>query len=152
MRVCPALVASGTAMVVAPIGKGGCTPAWDGSGSLTGSAIVNRINAIRKAGGDVVVSFAKGISSMNGRTDEGETVTVANFMTMLSFIQQNHMAGSQSGRSTATGASSRTRWTSRRSSASSRADPGGRKGWPGGVPGHPSSLRALNHAGRVVTP
>jgi len=62
MRVRPALVASGTAMVVAPIGKGGCTPAWDGSGSLTGSAIVNRINAIRKAGGDIVVSFAKGIS------------------------------------------------------------------------------------------
>jgi chitinase len=37
--------------------KGGCTPAWDGSGSLTGSAITNRINAIRNAGGDVVVSF-----------------------------------------------------------------------------------------------
>jgi hypothetical protein len=39
------------------LGKGGCTPAWDGSGSLTGTAIVNRINAIRRAGGDVVVSF-----------------------------------------------------------------------------------------------
>jgi len=39
------------------LAKGGCNPAWDGSGSLTGSAIVNRINAIRNAGGDVVVSF-----------------------------------------------------------------------------------------------
>ena len=39
------------------LAKGGCNPAWDGSGSLTGSAIVNRVNAIRNAGGDVVVSF-----------------------------------------------------------------------------------------------
>src|SRR3954464_13820476 len=37
------------------LAKGGCNPAWDGSGALNGSAIVNRINAIRKAGGDVVV-------------------------------------------------------------------------------------------------
>jgi chitinase len=39
------------------LARSGCNPAWDGSGSLTGSAIVNRINAIRNAGGDVVVSF-----------------------------------------------------------------------------------------------
>jgi chitinase len=39
------------------LAKGGCNPAWDGSGALNGSAIVNRINAIRNAGGDVVVSF-----------------------------------------------------------------------------------------------
>jgi hypothetical protein len=40
------------------LSKGGCNnPAWDGSGALNGSAIVNRINAIRNAGGDVVVSF-----------------------------------------------------------------------------------------------
>jgi chitinase len=39
------------------LNKGGCQPAWDGSGSLTGGAIVSRINAIRNAGGDVVVSF-----------------------------------------------------------------------------------------------
>jgi hypothetical protein len=39
------------------LAKGGCTPAWDGSGALNGSGIVNRVNAIRNAGGDVVVSF-----------------------------------------------------------------------------------------------
>src|SRR5436305_7121730 len=33
------------------LAKGGCNPAWDGSGALNGSAIVNRINAIRNGGG-----------------------------------------------------------------------------------------------------
>jgi len=33
-----------------------------------------------------------GISSMNGITDVGETVTVANFQTMLAYAQQHHLA------------------------------------------------------------
>jgi hypothetical protein len=33
-----------------------------------------------------------GISSMNGITDVGETVTVANFQTMLGYAQQHHLA------------------------------------------------------------
>ncbi len=36
---------------------GGCTPAWDGTGSLTGSTWANTIAAIRAAGGDVIPSF-----------------------------------------------------------------------------------------------
>jgi hypothetical protein len=48
------------------LAKGGCSPAWDGSGALTGSAIVNRINAIRSAGGDVVVSFGGAAGSKLG--------------------------------------------------------------------------------------
>ncbi|MFF1817639.1 chitinase [Kribbella sp. NPDC058245] len=33
-----------------------------------------------------------GISSMNGKTDDGETVTVANYQAMLSYAQQHHLA------------------------------------------------------------
>ena len=36
---------------------GGCTPAWDGNGPLTGGAHANTIAAIRAAGGDVIPSF-----------------------------------------------------------------------------------------------
>lgn len=36
---------------------GGCTPAWDGSGPLTGGAHASTIAAIRAAGGDVIPSF-----------------------------------------------------------------------------------------------
>ncbi|MFC8847447.1 MULTISPECIES: cellulose binding domain-containing protein [unclassified Micromonospora] len=36
---------------------GGCTPAWDGSGPLTGGAHAATIAAIRAAGGDVIPSF-----------------------------------------------------------------------------------------------
>jgi chitinase len=36
---------------------GGCTPAWDGSRPLTGGVDQTNINAIRGAGGDVIVSF-----------------------------------------------------------------------------------------------
>src|SRR6266545_1536365 len=35
---------------------GGCTPVWDGGASLTSAGPINRINAIRKNGGDVVIS------------------------------------------------------------------------------------------------
>ncbi|WP_433344489.1 cellulose binding domain-containing protein [Micromonospora sp. CA-111912] len=36
---------------------GGCTPAWDGSGPLTGGVHANTIAAIRAAGGDIIPSF-----------------------------------------------------------------------------------------------
>lgn len=36
---------------------GGCTPAWDGSGSLTGGTHASTIAAIRAAGGDVIPSI-----------------------------------------------------------------------------------------------
>jgi hypothetical protein len=36
---------------------GGCNPVWDSAGGLTAAGPINRINAIRNAGGDVVVSF-----------------------------------------------------------------------------------------------
>ncbi|MBO2447573.1 chitinase [Actinomadura barringtoniae] len=39
------------------LANGGCDPAWDGSRPLTGGNDQSKINAIRGAGGDVVVSF-----------------------------------------------------------------------------------------------
>jgi hypothetical protein len=38
------------------LNSGSCTPVWDGAGGLTAAGPINRINAIRKAGGDVVIS------------------------------------------------------------------------------------------------
>ena len=39
------------------LSDGGCNPKWDGSRALTGGSDQSKINAIRGAGGDVVVSF-----------------------------------------------------------------------------------------------
>ncbi|GAB2866041.1 hypothetical protein GCM10027176_79750 [Actinoallomurus bryophytorum] len=39
------------------LSDGGCNPKWDGSRALTGGSDQSAINAIRSAGGDVVVSF-----------------------------------------------------------------------------------------------
>ncbi|HEV8562239.1 MAG TPA: carbohydrate-binding protein [Actinophytocola sp.] len=39
------------------LSDGGCNPAWDGSRTLTGGVDQTNINAIRNAGGDVIVSF-----------------------------------------------------------------------------------------------
>jgi chitinase len=39
------------------LSDGGCNPKWDGSRALTGGSDQSAINAIRGAGGDVVVSF-----------------------------------------------------------------------------------------------
>ena len=39
------------------LSDGGCNPAWDGSRPLTGGVDQTNINAIRGAGGDVIVSF-----------------------------------------------------------------------------------------------
>ncbi|MER5941675.1 CBM35 domain-containing protein [Streptomyces sp. NPDC001928] len=39
------------------LSDGGCNPAWDGSRPLTGGDDQAKINAIRSAGGDVIISF-----------------------------------------------------------------------------------------------
>ena len=39
------------------LSDGGCTPKWDGSRALTGGSDQSAIDAIRSAGGDIVVSF-----------------------------------------------------------------------------------------------
>jgi chitinase len=39
------------------LSNGGCTPAWDGDRPLTGGDDQSKINAIRGAGGDVMISF-----------------------------------------------------------------------------------------------
>jgi hypothetical protein len=39
------------------LSDGGCNPKWDGSRALTGGSDQSAINAIRSAGGDIVVSF-----------------------------------------------------------------------------------------------
>jgi hypothetical protein len=39
------------------LSDGGCTPKWDGTRALTGGSDQSNINAIRGAGGDVIVSF-----------------------------------------------------------------------------------------------
>jgi chitinase len=41
---------------------------------------------------DAVACQHSGVSSMNGRTDDGETVTLADFQTILAFAQQHHLA------------------------------------------------------------
>ncbi|MEV4759624.1 cellulose binding domain-containing protein [Micromonospora sp. NPDC049559] len=57
----PATVMSATGVrwftIAFILSGGGCTPAWDGSGSLTGGVHASTINAIRAAGGDVIPSI-----------------------------------------------------------------------------------------------
>ncbi|MBO4209191.1 cellulose binding domain-containing protein [Micromonospora echinofusca] len=57
----PATVMSATGVkwftIAFVLSGGGCTPAWDGSGPLTGGAHAATINAIRAAGGDVIPSI-----------------------------------------------------------------------------------------------
>jgi chitinase len=43
-------------------------------------------------GTDDAIYRLQGISSMNGRTDTGGNVTVANFKTMLAYVQQHHLS------------------------------------------------------------
>ncbi|RAO32255.1 Chitinase [Micromonospora saelicesensis] len=57
----PATVMSATGVkwftIAFVLSGGGCTPAWDGGGPLTGGAHANTIAAIRAAGGDVIPSI-----------------------------------------------------------------------------------------------
>jgi len=63
-------------------------------GTLTVQATEGLKNTLRNGYGysDDQAYRHAGISSMNGITDVGETVTVANFQTMLAYAQQHHLA------------------------------------------------------------
>jgi hypothetical protein len=63
-------------------------------GTLTVRAAEGLKNTVKAAYGytDDQAYRHSGISSMNGITDENETVTVGDFQTMLSYAQQHHLA------------------------------------------------------------
>ncbi|AZQ39797.1 chitinase [Streptomyces cyaneochromogenes] len=63
-------------------------------GNLSTRAAEGLKNALKNAYGysDDQAYRLMGISSMNGITDQGETVTVADFRTMLAYAQQHHLA------------------------------------------------------------
>jgi len=63
-------------------------------GTLTQQAAEGLKNALKNAYGytDDQAYRHSGISSMNGITDNNETVTVANFQTILSYAQAHHLA------------------------------------------------------------
>ncbi|WLQ39549.1 RICIN domain-containing protein [Streptomyces laculatispora] len=63
-------------------------------GNLTVSAAEGLKNAVKSAYGytDDLAYRHTGISSMNGITDDNETVTVADFRTILAYAQQRHLA------------------------------------------------------------
>ncbi|WP_326590307.1 RICIN domain-containing protein [Streptomyces brevispora] len=63
-------------------------------GNLTVSAAEGLKNAVKNAYGytDDQAYRHTGISSMNGITDDNETVTVADFRTILAYAQQRHLA------------------------------------------------------------
>ena len=69
------------------LSDGGCNPAWDGSGSLQGSAIVNRINAIRNAGGDVVVSFGGAAGKKLGNVCKDATALAGAYQKVIDAYQ-----------------------------------------------------------------
>lgn len=63
-------------------------------GNLSTQAAEGLKDALKNAYGysDDQTYRLMGISSMNGITDQGETVTVADFRTMLAYAQQHHLA------------------------------------------------------------
>jgi hypothetical protein len=64
-------------------------------GAASVSAAEGLKNAVKSAYGysDTVAYSKIGISSMNGKTDEAdETVTIADFQTILAYAQQHHIA------------------------------------------------------------
>ncbi|MET8829726.1 ricin-type beta-trefoil lectin domain protein [Streptomyces sp. NPDC004610] len=76
---------------IMPFNFGG---AGQNMGTLTVRAAEGLKNALRSAYGysDDQAYRSMGISSMNGITDQNETVTVADFRTMLAYAQQHHLA------------------------------------------------------------
>lgn len=63
-------------------------------GNLSTQAAEGLKNALKNAYGysDDQAYRLMGISSMNGITDQNETVTVNDFRTMLAYAQQHHLA------------------------------------------------------------
>jgi hypothetical protein len=68
------------------LNQGNCTPIWD-SGSLNDSSKSNRINAIRKAGGDVVVSFGGASGNKLGNACKNETALAAAYQKVINTYQ-----------------------------------------------------------------
>ncbi|MGW3096618.1 lectin [Streptomyces sp. NPDC001102] len=79
------------AWAIMPFDFGG---AGQNMGNLTVQAAEGLKNALRNAYGysDDQAYRDMGISSMNGVTDDNETVTVADFRTILAYAQQHHLA------------------------------------------------------------
>ncbi|MFJ5262204.1 lectin [Streptomyces sp. NPDC088387] len=79
------------AWTIMPFNFGG---AGQNMGNLTVSASEGLKNSLKSAYGysDDQAYRLMGISSMNGITDQNETVTVADFRTMLAYAQQHHLA------------------------------------------------------------
>ncbi|GGN34880.1 chitinase [Streptomyces fuscichromogenes] len=79
------------AWAVMPFDFGG---AGQNMGNLTTQAAEGLKNALKNAYGysDDTAYRDMGISSMNGITDNSETVTVADFRTILAYAQQHHLA------------------------------------------------------------
>ncbi|MFG2971060.1 ricin-type beta-trefoil lectin domain protein [Streptomyces sp. NPDC048288] len=79
------------AWAIMPFDFGG---AGQNMGNLTTQAAEGLKNALKSAYGysDDTAYRDMGISSMNGVTDNSETVTVADFRTVLAYAQQHHLA------------------------------------------------------------
>jgi hypothetical protein len=65
------------------LSSGGCTPAWDGSRPLTGGTDQQAINAIRSAGGDVVVSFGGASGNKLGNACKDEKALAAAYQKVI---------------------------------------------------------------------
>jgi hypothetical protein len=64
------------------LNQGSCSPIWD-SGSLNDSTKSNRINAVRKAGGDVVVSFGGASGNKLGNACKNETALAGAYQKVI---------------------------------------------------------------------
>jgi len=64
------------------LNKGNCSPIWD-SGSLNDSGKTSLINKIRKAGGDVVVSFGGASGNKLGNACKNETALAAAYQKVI---------------------------------------------------------------------
>jgi chitinase len=81
-----------TAWTVMPFDFGGSSTTDMGRDSITAVQGLARVVQTAYRTTAAAAYQHAGISSMNGRTDDGETVTLASFQAMLAFAQQNHLA------------------------------------------------------------
>jgi chitinase len=63
-----------------------------GKATISASEGLHRQLKSALGGTDDAIYRLQGISSMNGKTDTGGNVTVANFKTMLGYVQQHHLS------------------------------------------------------------
>lgn len=80
-----------TAWTVMPFDFGGSASTNMGQASIT--AVQGLARLVQSAYRSTLATayLHSGISSMNGRTDDGETVSVSDFQSILAFAQQNHL-------------------------------------------------------------